>query len=117
MNLFKYSLDKKVNILEYTNTFNAIECFFHISSIFPLVVSFKRGPCPALFFAHREVGKEREQGAEALPTGKAKIVPGKLFAFPPVASDIPVSRDTCKSYTSSLAVMGKGRVHMSMDGR
>jgi len=36
----------------------------------------------------------------------AKVVPDNLFAFPPVASDIPVSRDTCKSYTSSLAVIG-----------
>ncbi len=34
------------------------------------------------------------RGAEALPTGKAKIVPDNLFAFPP-----------------SLAVMGKEREH------
>ena len=31
-------LDNLFDILEYTNTFYAIECFFHISSILPLVV-------------------------------------------------------------------------------
>ena len=36
-----------------------------------------------LFFAYMDVGKGREQDAEALPTWMARIVPDNCFAFPP----------------------------------
>ena len=39
----------------------------------------KWSPGAAIFFAHREVGKGREQGVEALPTGKWAIRTGRTL--------------------------------------
>ena len=46
-----------------------------------------------------DVGKGREQGAEALPTWMAKIVPDNLFAFPPsmvvIVRGVSMERKLC----------------------